>query len=48
MIVEKLLAVSESSPYAECADSVLRRLEGIEEISREYLSLGSLFCEFVY
>jgi len=48
MISEKLLGVSENSPYAEYADGVLRRLEGIEEISREYLSLGSLFCEFVY
>lgn len=48
MATEYLSRVSDGSPYKEYATNLIRRLEGIEEIDREYLSIGSLFCEFVY
>ncbi len=48
MLLERLAAVPCDSVHREYAAQVIERLEGIDEISRDYLELGSLFCEFVY
>ena len=48
MLGRYLSEVSENSPHKAYAEDIIRRIADIEPIDREYLSIGSLFCEFVY
>jgi len=47
-ICARLGEMRENSPYAHKAASIIKRLEGIEEIGVEHLSRESLFGEFVF
>lgn len=48
MLVRYLSEVSKDSPHKAYAEDIIRRVADIEPIDREYLDIGSLFCEFVY
>ena len=48
MLLKALSDIPETSDKYAYARSIAARFEGIEEISRDYLDIGSLFCEFVF